>query len=320
MIVLVRVRVIVLVLVAVLVLVLGQVAAPLAATEPARRFFFSGDGALSFRHAHFDTDIGIRFRRADGSYDAEALARLRHFFRSRGDGREGPLSLRLVELIDYLEQRLQPKRMILVSAYRSPEFNDNLRSAGAMAARASLHTQGMAADVMFEGVRLREAWNRMRKLRIGGLGLYEKDHMIHIDSGPPRFWEASTSKVGENISGGNARLFGRTEFDRYDDLAGATVTIHGVTKLPLAIAAEASAGMGGVVMLAPQAGVADGEDGCLVLREPAEVYALRVVRAAVPAGRMALALTTCEPRLERTAATFASNEVEVLGSRRLPPP
>lgn len=288
-------------------------AAPLAAQTPSDRFFFSGDGRLSFHHAHLGSDISVRFRRPDGSYDPQALAELQHFFRSRGDNREGRISLRLIELIDFVEQKLQPRRMQLISGYRSPEFNDDLRSAGAMAARASLHTQGLAADILFVGVKLRPAWNRLRELRLGGLGLYQKEGFLHIDTGPPRFWEPQTSKVQEDLSGGNARLFARTDFDRYRDLAGARVQLHGVTKLPLRIAREATVGDGAAtVTLEPAEAMNLDGDECLVLLDPSEVYEARV--AAVHGeieGRTRLTLRTCPPRLERTLESFASNEIEV---------
>jgi len=37
---------------------------------------------------------------------------------------------------------------------------------------------------------------------------------VHVDVGKPRFWEAATSRADEDLSGGNARVFARTDFDR----------------------------------------------------------------------------------------------------------
>ena len=121
----------------------------------APRFFFAGNGHLKLSHAHFGTTLDVRYRRADGSYDPDALRQIQHFFRSREDGREGAISLRLIELLAYVQDHFHPRQMTLLSGYRSPEFNEDLRAAGGQAAQTSLHTQGLAADVTLTGVDLR---------------------------------------------------------------------------------------------------------------------------------------------------------------------
>src|SRR2546425_12657405 len=83
------------------------------------------------------------------------------------------------------------------------------------AAGGSLHTEGLAADVAFPRAVLRPLWMKVRALDCCGAGYYAKDGFLHIDVGQPRFWEPSTSRVEENLSAGNAGLFGGAEFDRY---------------------------------------------------------------------------------------------------------
>ena len=291
-------------------------ASPVAAPP---RFFFAGDGHLRLRHAHFDSTLDVRYRRADGSYDPQALAQIRHFFRSREDGREAPIALRLIELLAYVQDHFHPRQMTLLSGYRSPEFNADLRASGGAAAQTSLHTQAMAADVAFTGIDLRQLWKQLRTLQTGGVGYYRSGKFLHIDAGPPRFWEETTSRVGENLSAGNARVFARTDFDRYPQLDGALATLHSVTAFPLLIAPEAQVvDAHGVthVTIAPINGAAQNTDGCLAITTPAEAYEFRVISTAqalpaVATTRARVVFRTCEPRIEKTPAEIESNPIEI---------
>ncbi len=294
-------------------LVTFAVAAPARA---ASRFFFSGDGTLAMHHAHFDQDLSVRYRDSDGNYDAAALKTLRHFFRSRQDGAEGEVSLRLIELIDYVEDRYHPAQMSLVSGYRSPEFNDSLRGKGARAAKSSLHTEGMAADIQFKGLELRQLWDALRGQQIGGVGLYRADGFLHLDTGPPRFWEPQTSKVEKNLAADNKRLFARTDFDRYDRLEGAIVRLHSLTVLPVGIKRNAKFGTRRVGLEPLSDGVRlVGE--CYVIERPAERYEFRLTGGEPGAGlRLPIVFETCAPLSGKPPRRVKSNAIERLS----PPP
>ena len=285
--------------------------------EPPQRFFFAGNGRLKLHHGHFGTTLDVRYRHADGTYDDPALAEIRRFFRSREDGREGDVSLRLVELLSFVQTRFHPRQMTLMSGYRSPTFNTDIRAAGGKAAQASLHTEGLAADVAVAGLDLRRLWLQLRELQVGGAGYYRTGNFLHLDTGKPRFWEETTSRVDENLSAGNARMFVRTDFDRYTELAGALVSLHSITRFPLAVRTEARlAGPDGArtVHLTPARGTQlDGE--CIVLPDYADAYQFRVTATGEPApasGTWRIVLSTCEPRIERTPAEVESNSVELV--------
>jgi len=285
--------------------------ATVALAEPLPRFFFSGDGNLAIENAHTNEKIAVGYRRADGTYDDAALARIRHVFRSRSDQKEGPVSLRLVELLGYVQSQYRPKQMILVSGYRSPELNASL----AGVAESSLHTQGLAADVMLPGIDLKRTWIRLREAQAGGVGYYATDKFLHIDTGQPRFWEKSTSRVGEKLAAGNARVFARTDFDRHKTLIGAEVRLYNITAVPLRVARKARlvGYSDAVVRLQPIAGDEDGD--CIVIRKAGEPYAINIAaiehEPQTGARRTRIALSTCEPRLEATAATIETNEIEI---------
>ena len=283
------------------------------------RFFFSGDGRLRMTHAHFNTTLDVQYRNADGTYDPQALAQIRHFFRSREDNREGPVSLRLVELLDYVEDHYHPRSMVLVSAYRSPQFNENLRAQGGGQASTSLHTQGLAADVSLDGLDTKRVWIDLRERRAAGVGYYRKNNFLHIDTGAPRFWEETTSRVSENLSADNARMFVRTDFDRYDSLDGALVDVHSITTFPVRVAPQGRITNGAsstVVQIEPVLGTAgDLNDGCFTIAEPADVYRFRIVDGSTAPkkgeARSTVVLSTCTPRVGKTPSEIISNPIAV---------
>jgi putative MATE family efflux protein len=286
---------------------------PATAQAVGARFFHSGDGVLRLAHAHFSETLAVRYRDAEGRYDPSALERIAHFFRSRMDGAVGPPSLRLIELLDFVEDRSRPDRIVLVSGYRSPRFNAELRARGGRAAEASLHTEGLAADVQFVGVNLRRLWLDLRARRVGGVGYYADGKYLHLDSGRPRFWEAETSRVAEGLARGNARLFARTDFDRYDSLAGAVVTLHSVTAWPLRVATELRVGMQRLP-LQPLDATMPTERGCYVVAQPAAAYRFRVAAAGAvaPGARVTPRLATCPPRVDATPAEIDANPIEAM--------
>ncbi|GIW44328.1 MAG: hypothetical protein KatS3mg077_1610 [Candidatus Binatia bacterium] len=300
-------------------LLVAEYAPRTAWADPAVRFFFAGDGRLSLVHGHFEEHLDVRYRRADGSYDPAARAAIDRFFRSRGDGKVEAIPLRLIELLSYIQSRYRLRRMVLLSGYRSPEFNEALGTQGQAVALASLHTQALAADLAIPDADLRKLWLRLRAEGVGGVGLYASQRFLHIDVGPVRFWEETTSRVSEKLSAGNARIFARSDFDRYPSLDGARITLHSVTAFPLRIARHIEGEAHGhvfeaqVVPLQPQL---DREGDCWVIREPSARYEFEVrgtptVPLELHGRRIALRLVTCSPRVERTPENIPTNTIEI---------
>ena len=214
----------------------------LAALLLASRFFVTGDGTLSLVNAHTDERATVRYRRGDATYDTQAIARIRHLFRSQGDARETDVPLRLVEVLAWLQHTAGGKPLVVLSGYRSPDYNQDLKAQGRAVAGGSLHTEGLAADLAFPRTDLPRLWHRVRDLDCCGAGFYAKEGFLHVDVGRPRFWEAATSRVDENLSAGNARMFARTEFDRYAAGEGVVVTLHAATVPPVLVRGEARLG------------------------------------------------------------------------------
>jgi len=276
---------------------------------PLQRFFVMGDGTLAVVNAHTGERAEVRYRKADGTYDQAAIARIRRAFRSSGDDGEGRASLRLIEVLSWVQKASRVRPLTLMSGYRSPDYNEGLRAKGMRAAGGSLHTEGLAADVAFPRAVLRPMWMKVRALDCCGAGYYAKEGFLHIDVGQPRFWEPSTSRVEENLSAGNARLFGRTEFDRYAKGEEIVVALHAMTVPPVRVGREAQF----VVAHQEPASVtldAGGTPGNGCVEVDASGATVRL-RGMPSAGRGTLRLATCEPRPERTPTVVETSVIEV---------
>jgi uncharacterized protein YcbK (DUF882 family) len=289
--------------------VLVALALPSAAAAPPR-FFVTGDGTLEVVNAHTEERARVRYRRPDGTYDEAALDRLGVLFRSRGDQKQGSVTLRLVEVLSRLQRIAGGKPLVLLSGYRSPDYNTDLKQQGRAVAGGSMHTEGLAADLAFPRPALATLWQRVRALDCCGAGYYQKEGFLHVDVGRPRFWEAATSRVDENLSAGNARLLARTEFDRYAAGETVRVTLHALTVPPVRIARAARlvGGDGAGEPVAVEGDLPE-YDGCLEVSGPAA--RLRVPAARATHGRARLVLDTCEPRVEQTPATVETNPIEL---------
>jgi uncharacterized protein YcbK (DUF882 family) len=273
------------------------------------RFFVMGDGRLALVNAHTKASVDVRYRQKDGAYDEAALAQIRRAFRSEGDAGEGRASLRLIEILSQLQQTTKVRPLTLMSGYRSPVYNADLRAKGVRAAGGSLHTEGLAADVAFPRPMLKGLWLKLRAMNCCGAGYYAKDGFLHVDVGRPRFWEPATSRVEENLSAGNARVFARTEFDRYARGEPIRVTVHSLTEPPISLAVEGRLATDDGDPL-PVKLMSEHVDpaGCVTLATSSAVLSL----AGVPErARGAITLSTCTPRAAQTPAVVEANRIEI---------
>ncbi len=275
------------------------------AAEP--RFFVAGDGTLEIVNRATRERALVRYRRDDGGYDYAALDDIRRIMRSKGRGEQGDITPRFVELLGHLYARTR-RPLLLLSGYRTPAYNQGLRRRGTRAAGGSLHTEGLAADLAFPSGDLFPLWLHLRSLECCGAGYYQSRGFLHVDVGTPRFWEAATSRTDEDLAGGNARAFARTDFDRYTTGAMILVRLHRVTSPPIRLARTAqlapAGSSAGAAVTVEEVGGAPG-DGCIV----ADGATRLLVKGAPPTPRGRVIFTTCEPRSDRTPALIESNPV-----------
>ena len=158
------------------------------AIEHSSPFRLSGDGRLALIDMHTGERLSIIYRSADGRYDDVALSAIDNVLRCHGKSEKYPISQKLVELVDYLEDSFGAKEVRVVSGYRSPEYNENLRRQISRVAHDSLHMQGLAMDIQLEGISKEKLGKLARALRSGGVGVYSSSDYVHVDAGPIRDW------------------------------------------------------------------------------------------------------------------------------------
>ena len=207
-------------------------------SEDMGRYFFSGDGEITLYSERTGKSFSGAYRNGLGSYDEKALNEICRVFDAPCEPSRMGLSLRLIEFIDYLEDHLNSgAKITITSGYRKPEYNTMLREKGNLAAKASLHQYGMAADLKIEGVKAETLWHYVRDLKFGGAGYYHGD-VVHIDVGPARFWDETTSGVGTGISDGNKLIGIITDYDVYRPGMTLTLRFIRMTGFPIRVTSE----------------------------------------------------------------------------------
>ena len=205
------------------------------ASQDMARYFYSGDGKIRLTSEKNDRSFRGAYRKGLGNYDKAAITQICRVFDAPCEPPKIRLSLRLIELIDFLEDRLNSGAEItIISGYRNPEYNTMLRDKGSLAAKASLHQYGMAADLKIQGVKAEALWHYVRALKFGGTGYYHGD-VVHIDVGPARFWDETTSGVGTGISDGNKLIGIMTDYDVYRPGMTVTVRFIRMTAFPIRV-------------------------------------------------------------------------------------
>ena len=205
---------------------------------PARtRFFYSGDGYLDLVSSKNGAAFDGRYRTATGHYDSRAAKAIHRVFNAPYTPEQPRLSWRLIEYLDYLQDQLQPgARVIITSGYRSPAYNEKVRQGGGLAAKASLHQYGMAADFILEGVPSRQVWQKVKALGFGGTGYYQ-GKTVHVDVGPARYWDEKTSGVGTGLSDDNQLIGLVADYDIYPPATVMHMRFIRMTAFPIGVSA-----------------------------------------------------------------------------------
>ena len=163
----------------------GQASSSVEQNSP---FRYSGDGVLPLSNIFTHENVTIRFRNTDGTYNEQALEKIDHMLACHLNQEELPISLKLIELVDYLQDHFNSSEVQVISGYRSPEYNAKLRHRLRRVARHSFHMAGRAMDLKLAGVDSRVLRNYTSSLQAGGVGYYGRNRYLHVDSGPVRTW------------------------------------------------------------------------------------------------------------------------------------
>lgn len=147
-----------------------------------------GDGKITLYHVHSKKNLSIQFRKPNGRYDSDALKQIEEFLRCRVTHKTHPISTDLLDLIDHIQDHFEDRTIHVLSAYRSPEFNESLRKKGRKVASKSLHMQGYAMDIFIPDIHFKKLRDYALSLKKGGVGSYPHNGFVHVDVGRFRTW------------------------------------------------------------------------------------------------------------------------------------
>ncbi len=159
-----------------------------ASFKPALALPAGGMSEISFRNERSgETFSGVY--RVGNKYLPEAFERINYVMRDVRADEVFPMDPRVIDIIAMVHKHLQADRPYeLLSGYRSPHTNAELRSAGEGVAKRSLHMSGQAIDVRLGDVNANHIREAAIKLAAGGVGYYPKSGFVHMDSGAFRTW------------------------------------------------------------------------------------------------------------------------------------
>ncbi|HKX12584.1 MAG TPA: DUF882 domain-containing protein [bacterium] len=179
----------------------------------------------------------IHFRQDDGSYDEAGLKRINAIFGADWNQAEERMDLRFIEILDHVQDQLQGKSYSLKSGYRNPGLNQSLRNKGKLAAQSSMHIEAAAGDLILGGVNSQEVFNFVKGLDCCGIGFYHGRH-FHIDTGPSRYWDETSSKTEDKTPQENEKIILQPEYDRYKSGEIMRLKFMRVTNYPISVSAQ----------------------------------------------------------------------------------
>lgn len=157
---------------------------------PSKTFIFPihGDGTLTLFNTHLAENLTIQFRNENGTYNRQALKDISHLLRCRLTEEEHVINPQLLDTIDNIQDHFGGKTIYVVSGYRSPVLNQDLRKKKRGVAKNSLHMHGMAMDIQIPGIPTSQIRDYAISLQIGGVGYYRSNAFVHVDVGRIRNW------------------------------------------------------------------------------------------------------------------------------------
>jgi len=144
--------------------------------------------SLTFLNLHTGEELHTVYW-SNGAYQVSELQAISHILRDHRTDEQHLMDRRLMDLLFALQQSVGIRSPFeVVSGYRSPATNAELRAVSSGVAKHSLHMQGKAIDICVTGFSLKKLHDAAVALKAGGVGYYPKSNFIHVDTGPVRYW------------------------------------------------------------------------------------------------------------------------------------
>ena len=143
---------------------------------------------LAFENTHTGDKLKLTYFEK-GRYIKSALKEINFLLRDFRTGDIFPIDTALLDHLHDLKLMLRVNRPFhIISGYRSPHTNAELRSHSSGVANNSLHMQGRAIDIRLERYNTRHIRDAALSLRRGGVGYYPESDFVHLDTGKFRTW------------------------------------------------------------------------------------------------------------------------------------
>jgi uncharacterized protein YcbK (DUF882 family) len=147
-----------------------------------------GHKKLAFEHTHTGEKLSLTYFER-GYYIKDALHEIDYLLRDFRSNDVHPIDTALLNQLFNLRQTLGiNKPFQVISGFRSPFTNSQLRKHSHGVAEHSYHMQGRAIDIRVEGVSSRTIRNAALAKAQGGVGYYPRSNFVHLDTGNLRAW------------------------------------------------------------------------------------------------------------------------------------
>jgi uncharacterized protein YcbK (DUF882 family) len=144
---------------------------------------------ISLRNLHTGEQLESEYFRG-GAYIPDALAAVQVLLRDFRNDQQHVIDPKLMDYLYDVARRMGVDPVFsVISGYRSPQTNAQLRERSGGVARHSLHLEGRAVDVRLVGVDCADLAGRALELTRGGVGYYRKSDFVHLDTGAFRTWK-----------------------------------------------------------------------------------------------------------------------------------
>lgn len=144
--------------------------------------------SLSFFHTRSQQELTLVYALGK-TYNRKALTQVNRFLRDHNTGQVHAIDPKLLDILWALQAEIGHKGVYeVISGYRSPQTNRQMRRKDSGVAKKSLHMKGQAVDIRFSAATLSQVRKCAMALGKGGVGYYPKSGFIHLDSGDYRSW------------------------------------------------------------------------------------------------------------------------------------
>lgn len=148
----------------------------------------TGKRTLTLSNTHTQEDLTVTYAR-NNVYDQAALRKVSRFLRDHRTGAVHAIDPKLLDILYTVQCAYGDCGVFeVISGYRSPQTNAELRKRSRGVAENSLHLVGKAIDIRPTRMKTKTLREIALRLKQGGVGYYAKSDFVHLDTGRVRFW------------------------------------------------------------------------------------------------------------------------------------